>query len=280
VAALLHRASRRRQQRLVSINCPALPDTLFESELFGHERGAFTGAAVASQGQLQAAHGGTVFFDEIADLSLTAQAKLLRTIEAHEISRLGHRTPIRLDLRFFSATNQDLAGLADEGRFRRDLYYRLKVCHLHLPPLRDRRSDIPELVEHFLSSFSSTRSRALECSGDAMAALVAYGWPGNVRELRNALEGLLPFVHGDRIDVDDLPECVRRPAYESADERGRILAALHGCRWNKRAAARQLHWSRMTLYRKLAKYGIPQTSSALRRVSRDMSPAAVTRVRD
>jgi DNA-binding NtrC family response regulator len=275
VAELLHRSSRRHAARLVSINCPALPDALFESELFGHERGAFTGAE-AAEGRLHAAHGGTVFLDEVAELSISAQAKLLRTIEASEVATLGRPGTTRLNLRFMSATNQDLERLGDEGRFRRDLYYRLKVCHVHLPPLRDRPEDIPALFELFLQRFAGAAGPPA-CADAALSALVAYSWPGNVREIRNTVEGLLPFVRGGRIELGDLPEHLRRGSAESIDERGRILATLRGCRWNKREAARALRWSRMTLYRKLAKHGIGRQPHDA--VSRDMSDRRVTPAR-
>jgi DNA-binding NtrC family response regulator len=261
VAELIHRNSPRREAPFVCINCAAIPDTLFESELFGHERGAFTGAHALREGAIEQADGGTVFFDEIGDMSAYAQAKVLRAIERKEIQRLGGRASLPLSVRVIAATNQDLEQAVAEGKFRRDLYFRLNVARIHLPPLRERKEDIPSLVEHYVREFNRRFGR--DCEGftpEAFQSMVRYEWPGNIRELKNILEAVIINLASRRIAFLDLPEQVRMPLSEAEalapSERERLLIALSATNWNKSKAAQRLHWSRMTLYRKMAKYEI------------------------
>jgi DNA-binding NtrC family response regulator len=260
IARLVHAQSARRARPLVSINCAAIPDSLLESELFGHERGAFTGAHAARVGQLQLAHGGTVFLDEIGDMDSHAQAKILRAVEIKEISRLGGRGAVPIDVRFVAATNQDLEQSTTSGRFRRDLYFRLHVAHVHLPPLRERRDDIPPLVDYYVGQMNRRFGDIVEgLTPEALERLVEYPWPGNVRELRNLLEITFIGARGPRLGFDDLPAPFRAglPAGSAlAAEKDRMLSALSATNWNKSRAAEQLHWSRMTLYRKMAKYHV------------------------
>src|SRR5262245_38252880 len=264
-AGLIHDGSRRRGKPFVHINCTAIPDTLLESELFGYERGAFTGALGSSEGKLKAGDGGTVLFDEIGDMSIPAQAKLLRVIESKEIERLGGRRSIPVDVRVIAATNQNLEQLMAEGRFRKDLYYRLNVIRIHLPPLRERRADVMALLDHYVDEFGRGLERPTEgFAEDAAAVLQRHSWPGNIRELRNLVEAVLPTAGSGPISLADLPPAYRDLLRETgtsgqADEHDRLLAALAATRWNKSKAAAELHWSRMTLYRKLAKYGVVES---------------------
>jgi two-component system response regulator HydG/two-component system response regulator AtoC len=262
VAELIHENGARRQRPLLRINCPAIPETLVESELFGYERGAFTGAESFREGMLKAASGGTIFFDEIGDLSPPAQAKILRLVETKEIHRLGSNRSTQVDLRIFAATNRDVDRLADEGRFRRDLYFRLNVARIHLPPLRERKEDVPLLLRHYTQEFNRLRERDVEgFSDEALDRLLRYDWPGNVRELRNLIEACFLSVASLRFSLSDMPEHFRqrleRLENGIGDERERLLSTLTATKWNKSDAALRLHWSRMTLYRKMAKYRIP-----------------------
>jgi DNA-binding NtrC family response regulator len=255
-AQLLHTESPRRRHRFVAVNCAAIPDSLFESELFGYERGAFTGAGAARAGLLQQAQGGTIFLDEVGDLSPVAQAKMLRAIETRAIVPLGGRTPLPLDVRLVTATNQDLEKSVAEGRFRRDLYFRLNVVRLRLPPLRERRSDIPSLVRHYAGYFAARTGRAVTAFSDpALSSLQQYDWPGNVRELKNLVEAVLALGHDPSVSVADLPRDIteRLPASDEARDREQLLNALFEARWNKSRAARQLRCSRMTLYRRMSR---------------------------
>ena len=261
VAAWIHRNSSRAAQSLVSINCAAIPEGLLESELFGFERGAFTGAHAAYDGKFRQAAGGTLFLDEIGDMSLPAQAKILRAIEAKEISQLGGRRSVPVDVRIVAATNQDLEALMAEHRFRKDLYYRLDVAHIELPPLRDRAEDIPLILEHCLAEMNARSGRHVGApSHEALACLLAHDWPGNVRELRNLLEAIFISPPDGAISFDDLPPRLRRrmegERRESVSECERLLETLFAVNWNKSKAAAKLQWSRMTLYRKMAKYHI------------------------
>jgi len=262
VAELIHRNSARAKQPMVCVNCAAIPDTLLESELFGYERGAFTGAVSAMPGKVEQAAGGTIFLDEIGDMSPHAQAKILRAIESREVHRLGGRRPIRLDVRVIAATNRDLDDLAMNDTFRKDLYFRLNVARVHLAPLRERRSDIPLLVRHYVREFNRTfRGGVRELEPEAMDRLITYDWPGNVRELRNVIESAFGARPAACITWMDLPEWLRARMGEREvppDEQERILSALAATNWNKSKAAEKLEWSRMTLYRKLAKYQMSQ----------------------
>jgi DNA-binding NtrC family response regulator len=258
-AALVHSGSRRQAKPFVCVNCAALPDTLIESELFGYERGAFTGAVSGRDGQLKAADGGSVLLDEIGDISQYAQAKLLRVIENKQVQRLGGGKSVPLNVRFIAATNRPLRQMMSEGRFREDLYFRLDVANVHLPPLRERREDIPVLFDHYIREMNTRFKRQAEgFTDEAMACLIRYDWPGNVRELKNLLEGIYINLPRGPVTRLELPDRIRRhleaAAETSSGERDRLLSALLETRWNKSKAAERLRWSRMTLYRKLAKY--------------------------
>jgi DNA-binding NtrC family response regulator len=269
-AQRIHDASERRAGRFVSVNCAAIPEHLLESELFGHESGAFTGAVRTREGLLQLANRGTIFLDEVGDLALPAQAKLLRAIETREVFRLGSSRPLKLDLRVVAATNQDLDSALADGRFRQDLYFRLNVTRIHLPPLRERRSDIVPLLDHYLATLNRRSHERTGFSAAALAALEAYDWPGNVRELRNLVEAILVNRPSSPIDVADLPDDFRRRLQQVSSlpsaERRRLMEALLAAQWNKSKAASLLHCSRMTLYRKMAKYSVV-TSDDLHGVS-------------
>ena len=259
VAQLLHRQSRRCHKPFVSINCAAIPDSLLESELFGCERGAFTGAETARQGHLSAAGGGTVLLDEIGEMTPYAQVKILRALDTREIYRLGSTRKLPLDLRVIAATNLDLDRLMDAGRFRRDLYYRLNVSRIRLPPLRERREDIPALLDHYLMDLNHRFKRTVQgFTADARQLLVEHDWPGNVREIKNVLEGLFAELPSRLVTFLDAPPSIRKPlarrSIVSHEERDRLVFALSATEWNVSQAARRLHWSRMTVYRKLAKY--------------------------
>jgi two-component system response regulator HydG len=211
VARTLHELSGRRAGPFIAVNCAALPETLLESELFGYERGAFTGAAGRKEGRFELADGGTLFLDEIADLSLVTQPKILRVLQEGDFERLGGTRTLHVDVRIVAATNQDLASLVRERRFREDLYYRLNVITLIAPPLRDRREDIPYLAQHFLRIYAAKNNRALEgLSEDAIRCLEAHAWPGNVRELENVIERAVILARGPVIDVKDLPETIAK----------------------------------------------------------------------
>jgi DNA-binding NtrC family response regulator len=267
-AALIHRHSTRCLRPFVCINCAAIPDTLLESELFGFERGAFTGAHASRAGQLQQAEGGTIFFDEIGDMTPSAQPKVLRAIETKEVHRVGGRSGIPVDVRVIAATNQDLDQKVRDGQFRQDLFYRLDVARIHLPPLRHRLEDLPVLLEHYVQVFNQRFGRRLVgFTTEALAYLLRYSWPGNIRELRNLVEAVYINEPPELITVRDLPEPFRRRIEETdrlpEDERARILSALFATNWNKSQAAQRLHWSRMTLYRKIARYRLGEIRNAL-----------------
>ena len=265
VARLLHQASPRAAQPFVTINCSAVPDTLFESELFGYERGAFTGAQEASAGRLQAGNGGTIFLDEVGELGLTLQPKLLRAIDQREVQRLGGRRHETIDVRWVAATNRDLQQSVQGGLFRADLFYRLNVYSLVIPPLRQRPEDILVLAQSFLTEIGDAYGRgAAAFTDDALIRLVAYDWPGNVRQLRNVVESSLLNSETDAIGFAALPAAVRGADVtmlpSAAVERVRVVEALRASGGNKSEAAQRLHWSRMTLYRKLARHRIDVTS--------------------
>jgi len=219
VAREIHRRSPRSAKPLITLNCAALPETLIESELFGHERGAFTGASDRRKGKFESAHGGSLFLDEIGDMAAETQAKVLRAIEQQTIERLGGTTSIPVNVRILSATHKDLEREVREGRFREDLYYRLKVVTIPTPPLRQRREDIPLLLAHFLAHFAEKHRRpAVQVEPEAMQSLLEYNYPGNVRELRNMAEQLVVLARADRISSADLPAAVRQ--YEPAEAAG------------------------------------------------------------
>ena len=262
VAEQLHRASRRRDKPFVCINCAAIPDTLIESELFGYERGAFTGAVMPRPGKMQQANGGTLFFDEIAEMSRLAQAKILRVIEARELYPLGSQRRVSLDVRVIAATNRDLETMVRDDTFRSDLYFRLKVACLALPPLRDRRADIPLLVRHWLPSLKRTFGCRIDSvDPSVLRRLMSHSWPGNVRELKNVMEIAFLNAPPDAKTIAGLHDVLTDLGGGSegpvADEREQLLSALVATRWNISEAARRLQWSRMTIYRRLAKYELP-----------------------
>lgn len=259
IAESIHVNSARRNHPFVCLNTAAIPETLVESELFGHEKGAFTGAAACQTGKLVFATRGTVFFDEIGDVSLGVQSKLLRALESRRVYRLGSNQPVDLDIRLVAATNQDLEKEIKDGRFRRDLFYRLSVVRIVLPPLRDRREDVPLLIDHFFRHYNLQWKRRLAgVSPRAMDALIAHNWPGNVRELRNVVEAVFASLSPEMQGVVDIPPQVLRHLSFAANspetERDRILKALVATNWNRSKASLQLHWSRMTLYRKMQKH--------------------------
>ncbi len=206
IARALHNLSPRAAKPFVSVSAGALPETLLESELFGYEKGAFTGAMTAKPGRFEMANGGTLFLDEIGDISPATQVKLLRVLQERQFERLGGTRSIEVDVRVVAATNQDLQQLIADGDFREDLFYRLNVVPIHLPPLRSRAADIPLLVAHFLEK---SRAGTKRISADAMEAMITYQWPGNIRELENTIERMVILSHGDEITVDDLPAEVR-----------------------------------------------------------------------
>src|SRR3954454_13776500 len=204
VSRAIHHSSPRRMNRFVALNCSAIPETLLEAELFGHVRGAFTGAVGNRQGRLEQAHKGTLFLDEVGTMSSALQMKLLRVLQEREFERVGDSHTIKVDVRVIAATNSDLGRMVSEGTFREDLYYRLNVIPVQLPPLRERKDDVPLLVQHFLDKLRGEKAAALTVSQQAMRALMAYGWPGNVRQLENAIERAVAFGTGrGQIDVDD-----------------------------------------------------------------------------
>ena len=258
VAQAIHASSARAHRNLVAINCAALPDSLLEGELFGHEKGAFTGAHARFEGRLKHAAGGTLFLDEVGDLSLPSQAKILRALELGEFYRVGSSNVERVDVRVIAATNHDLGELVKAKSFRSDLLYRLSVVRIELPPLRERRMDIPLLFERALQELRERYARPeVVTSQEALNLLMRYDWPGNIRELRNLVERLL-IESPNSISCEMLAEFLRVQADEAApaSERDTVLNALLATNWNRTAAAARLSWSRMTLYRKMKKFNL------------------------
>ncbi len=272
VARAVHETSNRAQGPFVQVNCSALSENLLESELFGHVRGAYTGAVGDRRGRFEEAEGGTIFLDEIGDVSPVVQVKLLRVLQERTIERVGDNRPIPVDVRIVSATNRDLDTLLATGRMREDFYYRIKVISLNIPPLRDRREDIPLLVSHLLSAVAR-RDGITEIpavSGEAMNALMRHSWPGNVRELENALEHALVLSRGRRIMAAHLPPemSAARPGVKagmpdvplhSEAEKEVLARALQAAGWNRSRAARRLGIDRTTLWRKIREYGLEPT---------------------
>lgn len=264
IARAIHMNSRRRYFPIIPVNCGAIPETLLESELFGHEKGAFTGAQYRRKGKFEMAQGGTLFLDEIGTLGLKSQVDLLRVIEDREFHRIGGERLVKADFRLICATNINIEEEVKGGTFREDLYYRINVFTITLPPLRDRKADIPLLAQHFVARHAKAMNRPTpELSSDAMNVLLAHEWPGNVRELENALERALVVNRGDRITPEDLPMQVARtaaPARTSgtlADmERDHVLLMLDANNWNISRTAEQLGIDRVTLYNKIEKYGL------------------------
>ncbi len=272
VAKAIHSCSPRANKPFVAVSCAALAEALLESELFGHVKGAFTGAVTSKVGRFELADGGTLFLDEIGDISPAIQVKLLRVLQEHTFERVGESRPRTVDVRIIAATHRDLHQLIAEGRFREDLYYRLKVVPISVPPLRERTDDIPLLAAHFVERFRKETGKPITgVTPDAMSALLDYPWPGNVRELENAIEHAFVRCTGTEITLVHLPQEVRgairwpqagheggqaAPSPVASSERERIVQALNEAGWNRASAARRLGLSRVTLWRKIREYGI------------------------
>ncbi|MCK9265065.1 MAG: sigma 54-interacting transcriptional regulator [Deltaproteobacteria bacterium] len=263
VAKALHYSGYRASKPIVTVNCSALPENLLESELFGHVRGSFTGAIKDTQGRFQTAQGGTILLDEIGDISPRIQLKLLRVLQDKEFERVGESIPIKMDTRVIACTNKDLKEKVRLGEFREDLYYRLKVLELRMPPLRERMEDIPLLSEHFCSNFNKSFQKNISgLSDDVMHVFMNYRWPGNVRELSHSIEHAFVLCHGRIITMDNMPLEIRESASMGRDVRDKspaedsedLLTALNKAGWNKAKAARLLGIDRSTLYRKMRKY--------------------------
>jgi transcriptional regulator with GAF, ATPase, and Fis domain len=284
VARMIHELSRRGQERFQAVNCAALPDTLFESEIFGYEKGAFTGAHDRKPGRLEMANGGTLFLDEVGDLSLVAQAKLLRVLEERRFERLGGNRSIQVDFRLISATNRPLDLFVRESRFREDLYYRINAFAIRLPSLKERAIDIPVLANRFLARYCASNGLPLDAkqlSPEAAEQLLAYHWPGNIRELESTVSRAALSAPGRSIrpsDIEFLHAPLARPAEEAANprlptlrdaERAHIVRVLEAASWNKVEAARILDISRGTLYRKIEEFGLePAAPESKRRARR------------
>ena len=269
VARAIHQHSNRSSRPFVPINCGALTETLLESELFGHMKGSFTGAVADAKGVFQTAHTGTVFLDEVGEMSPALQVKLLRVLQEGEVRPVGSSRAVKTDVRIVAATNVDVERAVTEGKFRQDLFYRLGVVIITLPPLRERREDIPLLIERFLKAATAKAMKQVELTPAAIDALAAYHWPGNVRELENMIERLVVFSRGSRIDVGDLPPTVtpRAPALEKRlfddlptleeIERRYLLHVLEQVGHNRTRAAEVMGIDRRTLYRMAERFGIP-----------------------
>ena len=271
VAKLIHGASRRHNYPMVSVNCAAIPESLLESELFGYERGAFTGAQHTKEGLLTLANKGTLFLDEIGEMTPLAQAKILRAIDTKVVYRLGAKRPVAIDTRIIAATNQDLSQLMEAKQFRKDLFFRLNVARIHLPLLKERREDIFSLCSYFLTELNARFGcDVCNISDELKQAMVQYDWPGNVRELKNVLEASFINQPGRQLCYKDLPEqylelLTNRENDDNQpkqEERDKLLVALLATNWNKSKAAKKLNCSRMTLYRKMQKYRINERHEA------------------
>jgi DNA-binding NtrC family response regulator len=272
LAKAIHQNSRRKNGPFVTINCGAIPNNLLESELFGYTKGAFTGAILAKKGRVETADGGTLFLDEIGELPLDLQIKLLRLIQQGEIEKIGASESSKVDVRIIAATHRNLQAMIEDGTFREDLYYRLAVIPLELPPLRERIEDIPELVQHLFIGSKQKHGRAeLQLPDSLLPGFSNYDWPGNIRELENIIERLVVLAVGDKISADDLPEFLRRESSLpdlirvdlspqgislEAIEKDLILKALKRFNWNQTQAARYLDISRRTLNYRMEKHGI------------------------
>ncbi len=269
VARAIHNLSPRRFMPMVTIHCGALTETLLESELFGHEKGAFTGAQYRKKGKFEVAEGGTVFLDEISDISLKTQTDLLRVLQEKEITRVGGNLTLKVDFRAIAASNQDLTMRVREGTFRPDLYYRLDVFGITIPPLRERKEDIPLLADHFLRKYSRAMNKAFtNLSRSALEVLMNYDWPGNVRELENALERAMVIGREPEVQAADFPLQVTLPPQPEGSlaledvERAHILHVLEVSEWNQTRAAKVLGIDRVTLYNKIKKYGFRKAAPA------------------
>jgi DNA-binding NtrC family response regulator len=290
VARMIHELSRRGSGNFQAVNCAALPDTLFESEIFGYEKGAFTGAYDRKPGRLELANEGTLFLDEIADMSLVAQAKLLRVLEERRFERLGGQRSISVDFRLISATNRPLEQFVRDGRFREDLYYRVNAFSIRLPSLRERQVDIPVLAQRFLARYCAAQGLPLESkafSREALDLFMGYPWPGNIRELESTVSRAALSAPGKTIRASDVeflhaalpvsaPSGDQLPTLAQA-ERAHIGRVLEAVDWNKKEAARVLDISRGTLYRKIVEYGLePESKSGNGRRIREAEAAPTT----
>ena len=273
LANAIHHNSRRSEERFVAINCAGLSETLLEDELFGHVKGAYTGAGADRPGRFEYADGGTLFLDEVGDMPLAMQAKLLRVLENGEVVRVGSNAPIRVNVRLISATNTDLAERVKDKRFREDLYFRIKGATVAVPPLRERREDIPVLIDHFIRQTNEAHGTKVKGIGaDARRVLMAHPWPGNARQLRNVLENMVVLTPGEKLTVEDLPEEIHRRPGEIADaqlgqlagisieeaERKLIGNTLKMVGGNREQAAKILGIGERTLYRKIKEYGLKE----------------------
>ncbi len=271
VANAIHNLSSRRERQYIKINCAAIPENLFESEIFGHEKGAFTGALDTRKGKFELANGGTIFFDEIGDMPLSLQAKLLRVVEENLLYRLGSSEPVRVNVRGIYATSKNLKDLIEKGLFREDLFYRINVVPLTIPPLRERREDIPYLIEHFLEVFGNKYSKPdIRVAPAAFECLMSYSYPGNVRELKHTIERAVLLSRNSLIDINDLPEEISCPDRErqlistqfplhkglSILEKEMIINALIESKGKRTEAARRLGISRKVLWKKMKEYKI------------------------
>jgi len=275
VARAIHSQSTRAQAPFVEVNCAAIPSELIESELFGHMKGSFTGAVADRAGKFEQAHGGTLFLDEIGDMSLAAQAKVLRVLQDGVVTRIGGNKPVQVDVRVLAATNKNVEAEIAAGRFREDLFYRLNVVPIHVPPLRERREDIPLLIGHFIGQLTGHGGLAPRAmSDDAVQRLSQLEWPGNVRELRNTIERLLILSNGPRITAEDVDRLVGKRAdggegglgslldvptfeeFKHAAERAYLVAKLRAFDWNVSETARALDMPRSNLYKKIERYAL------------------------
>jgi formate hydrogenlyase transcriptional activator len=271
IARAIHEASARRHHRFVAINCSAIPAALLESEMFGYERGAFTGAVAPRMGRFQAADRGTLFLDEIGDLPIELQPKLLRAIQEQEFERLGSSHTTRVDARIVAATNQNLGDMSAKGQFRMDLYYRLNVYPIRLPPLRERKDDIPMLVQHFVHAYASRHGKSIaRVPDEVMKALVRYNWPGNIRELQNFIERSVIMTNGGDLGAPVAELIDRRPSIPGVStladaERAHIISTLRETNWvvgGRDGAAMRLGVLRTTLIAKMRKLGISRGNPA------------------
>ncbi len=270
VAQAIHRESHRGSGPFIVANCSAYSPTLLESELFGHEKGAFTGAIKRKKGRIERAKGGTLFLDEIGDIAPATQVLLLRFLQDHCFERVGGELTLEADVRVLAATNRDLYREVEAGRFRDDLYYRLNVITIDMPPLSDRKEDIPMLCKHFLEKYSLKEGKQIQSfSSSAMQALLDHDWPGNVRQLENAVSHAVILAQGSVVEGRHLPQFLKQVSEEppstslAENERRLILAVLQECNWNKHEAARQLQISRSTLYSKIRRYNLMKTTSSV-----------------